>query len=72
GSPWTQVMVLGTTLALLGLFTDGLYAMLGGTARDWLRRRSAGAGSRQAQRYFSGGIYLALGVASAASGSGKD
>jgi threonine/homoserine/homoserine lactone efflux protein len=72
GSPWTQVMVLGTTLALLGLFTDGLYAMLGGTARDWLRRRSAGAGSLQAQRYFSGGIYLALGVASAASGSGKD
>src|SRR5829696_3939167 len=28
---WTQVVVLGTTLATLGLFTDGLYALLGGS-----------------------------------------
>ena len=35
---WTQVVVLGTTLATLGLFTDGLYALLGGTAGEWIRK----------------------------------
>jgi threonine/homoserine/homoserine lactone efflux protein len=70
GSAWTQVMVLGTTLVLLGLLTDGLYALLSGTAGTWLRQRNADF--RQGQRYVSGSVYLALGVASAASGSGKD
>jgi threonine/homoserine/homoserine lactone efflux protein len=35
---WTQVVVLGITLATLGLFTDGLYALLGGTAGEWIRK----------------------------------
>ncbi len=73
GTAWTQVVVLGATVAILGLFTDGLYAVLGGAAGDWLkRRRSAGAGPRRVRRYASGGIYLALGAATAVSGSGKD
>jgi threonine/homoserine/homoserine lactone efflux protein len=72
GAAWAQIIVLGATLALLGLFTDGLYALLGGAAADWLRRRSAGNGLRRARRYVSGGIYLALGAATAVSGSGKD
>ena len=70
GDAWMQILVLGATLAVLGLLTDGLYALLGGTARAALRRR--GGRFRRVQRYFSGGIYLALGAASAASGSGKD
>jgi threonine/homoserine/homoserine lactone efflux protein len=70
GSAWTQVMVLGTTLVLLGLLTDGLYALLSGTAGAWLRQRNASF--RRVQRYGSGSVYLALGAASAASGSGKD
>src|SRR5215212_3140606 len=40
GAAWTQVVVLGATLATLGLFTDGLYALLGGTAGDWIGRRA--------------------------------
>src|SRR5215204_6516965 len=44
---WTQVVVLGTTLATLGLFTDGLYALLGGTAGEWIRKQRAGAGLRR-------------------------
>ena len=70
GPVWMQILVLGSTLALLGLVTDGLYALAGGTAGDWFRRR--GAGFRRGQRYVSGGVYLALGAASAVSGSGKD
>jgi threonine/homoserine/homoserine lactone efflux protein len=72
GAAWTQVIVLGATLAVLGLFTDGLYAIAGGTAADWFKRRSAGAGLGRVRRYVSGGIYLALGAATAVSGSGKD
>ena len=72
GAAWTQVVVLGGTLAALGLLTDGLYALLGGTAGDWLKRNNASARFRHAQRYVSGGIYLALGAVAAATGSGKD
>ena len=70
GDAWTQILVLGATLAALGLLTDGLYALLGGTASAALRRR--GGRFRRVHRYFSGGVYLALGTASAASGSGKN
>jgi threonine/homoserine/homoserine lactone efflux protein len=69
GSAWLQVIVLGATLAALGLFTDSLYALLGGTAGDLLRRS---AGFRRGQRYLSGGVYLALGAATAVSGSGRE
>ena len=72
GAAWTQVIVLGATLAILGLFTDGLYALAGGTAADWLKRGSAGSDLGRVRRYVSGGIYLALGAATAVSGSGKD
>ncbi len=70
GPVWSQVLVLGATLAVLGFLTDGLYALAGGTAGGWLRRRSAGF--RRGQRYVSGGVYLALGATAAISGTGKD
>ena len=72
GAAWTQVMVLGATLALLGLFTDGLYALLGGTAGNWLRRKGENGIFRRLRRYVPGGVYIALGAATAVSGSGKD
>ena len=72
GAAWSQVVVLGATLALLGLFTDGLYALLGGTAGDWLKRRNERPGFRRGQRYVTGGVYVALGLATAVSGGGKD
>ncbi len=72
GVAWAQVMVLGTTFVALALFTDGLYALLSGTAADWLRRRNESPGFRRAGRYLSGSVYLALGAATAISGSGKD
>ena len=66
GAAWTQVVVLGATLASLGMFTDGLYALLGGTAGGWIRKRSGGL--RRAGRYVTGGIYIALGAVAAISG----
>ena len=72
GAAWAQILVLGLVFAAAGLCTDGIYALLSGTASDWLRRRNESRAFRRAQRYVSGGIYLALGAASAASGSGKD
>jgi threonine/homoserine/homoserine lactone efflux protein len=68
GAAWTQVVVLGATLAILGLFTDGLYALLGGTAGEWIRKQRAGAGLRRAGRYVTGGVYIALGAVAAVSG----
>src|SRR5687768_7801790 len=55
---WIQIVVLGATLAILGLFTDGLYALLGGTAGEWVRKQSVGAGLRRAGRYVTGGVYI--------------
>lgn len=72
GSAWAQILVLGLTFAAVGLCTDGLYALLSGTTADWLRRASGNAGFRRLQRYLSGVVYLALGAATAVTGSGKD
>jgi threonine/homoserine/homoserine lactone efflux protein len=72
GPVWIQVSVLGLTLASLGLLTDGLYALLGGTAADWLRQRSESVSLRRMRRYVPGGVYIALGVVTVVSGSGKD
>ena len=66
GAAWTQIVVLGATLALLGMFTDGLYAMLGGTAGAWIRNKNLGL--RRAGRYVTGGVYIALGAVAAVSG----
>ena len=68
GAAWTQVVVLGATLAVLGMFTDGMYALLGGTAGGWIRKR--GFGLRRAGRYVTGGIYIALGAVAAVAGKG--
>ena len=68
GAAWTQVVVLGATLATLGLFTDGLYALLGGTAGEWIRNQREGASLRRVARYVTGGVYVALGAVAAFSG----
>ena len=72
GAAWAQVMVLGATFVALAVCTDGLYALLGSTAGGWLRHKSERASFRRGQRYVSGGVYLALGVATAVTGSGKE
>ena len=56
---WTQVMVLGLCWVLLGLLSDGAYALAGGTIGGLIRRR------RRAVRYASGGIFVGLGALAA-------
>lgn len=63
-----QIAALGATFVLIALTTDSAYALLSGTAATWLRGKK---GLRKAQRYVSGSIYIALGAATAATGSGK-
>jgi threonine/homoserine/homoserine lactone efflux protein len=56
GGIWSQVLVLGLTFVALGLVSDSLYALAAGTVGNVLRRK------RTAVRYFSGGVYITLGV----------
>lgn len=72
GAAWVQILVFGAAFVAVALFTDGLYALISSKAGGWLRRRNESAGFRRGQRYVSGGVYLALGAATAVSGSGKD
>jgi threonine/homoserine/homoserine lactone efflux protein len=68
GNIWEQTLLLGLTFVGLGICTDSIYALLAGTFANWLKRRRI---LQRGQRYVSGSIYLALGVASAFSGSKK-
>lgn len=68
GNVTVQILFLGTLLTLLATFTDTCYAMLAGFARRWLR------GNRRFlrfQRYFTGTIYVGLGITAALAGSNR-
>ena len=57
-----QFLLLGITFTVIALISDSGYALLAGTARDWLLARP---GFTRGQKYASGGIYVALGMAAA-------
>jgi threonine/homoserine/homoserine lactone efflux protein len=59
GGVWSQALVLGLIFVGLGLVTDSLYALAGGTVGGLLLRR------RQAVRYGSGFVFIALGATAA-------
>lgn len=61
-----QIMFLGAIFVGMGICSDSIYALLSGTFRQWLR------GNRlftRAECYVAGTVYVALGLAAAASGS---
>jgi threonine/homoserine/homoserine lactone efflux protein len=66
GSVPLQVVVLGAAFVLLGLLSDGAYALLASTGAAWLRRRPKVA---RASRLVSGGVLISLGVTTALAGS---
>src|SRR4051812_44230177 len=62
GPVWTQVLVLGAILGVLGFFMDCAYAIVSAAAAGKLRGRSRGGGK------VTGTVYLVLGAAAALSG----
>jgi threonine/homoserine/homoserine lactone efflux protein len=66
GSVPFQVLVFGVAFVLLGLVSDGAYALLASTGAGWLRRRPRVA---KASRLVSGGVLISLGVTTALAGS---
>ena len=63
-----QIVVLGLTFAVLGLITDGTWAVAAGSAAGWVKGRST---VRSLQRWLTGCIFIGLGVATALVGSEK-
>lgn len=59
GGVWSQALVLGFVFVGLGLITDSLYALAAGTVGGLLMRR------RNAVRYGSGFVFIALGATAA-------
>ena len=66
GSVPLQVVVFGVAFVLLGLVSDGTYALLASTGAGWLRRRP---GVARTSRLVSGGVLISLGVTTALAGS---
>ena len=66
GSVPFQVVVFGVAFVLLGLVSDGTYALLASTGAGWLRRRPRVA---KASRVVSGGVLISLGLTTALAGS---
>jgi threonine/homoserine/homoserine lactone efflux protein len=66
GSVAFQVVVFGVAFVLLGLASDGAYALLASSGAGWLRRRP---GVARASRLASGGVLISLGLTTALAGS---
>jgi threonine/homoserine/homoserine lactone efflux protein len=66
GSVPFQVVVFGVAFVLLGVVSDGSYALLAATGAGWLRHRP---GVGRASRLVSGGVLISLGVTTALAGS---
>src|SRR5262249_16237537 len=66
GSIPLQTLFFGGLLMLMGLCTDSTYALISGSAGDWLKRQPAFA---TAQRYVAGVVFIGLGMTTALTGS---
>ncbi len=62
-----QILFLGTLLVTMGIVTDGAYALAAGTLGGWLKSRPRVV---TAQRWFAGGVFISLGLATAVGGGG--
>lgn len=68
GSVARQIMFLGIIFIVMGICSDGLYALLAGTMGNWLK---GNLHFIRAERYFAGTIFITLGVTTALSGSSQ-
>jgi threonine/homoserine/homoserine lactone efflux protein len=63
-----QIAFLGLLFTLLGLVTDGCYALAAGTAGNWLKRSRS---YLKFERYVSGVLFIGLGLTAAFAGNQK-
>ncbi|MCG8352775.1 MAG: LysE family translocator [Chloroflexales bacterium] len=68
GNAIIQILTLGTLFVLMGMATNSVYALASATASSWIKGNRA---FQRGQKYFAGGAYIVLGVATAVSGSNK-
>jgi len=61
-----QFFILGAIFVTMGTTTDGVYALLSGTAGQWLKHNIWFA---RFQRYFAGTVFIGLGLAAALTGN---
>lgn len=68
GSIVLQILFLGLTFTVLGICSDGSWALLASAAGNRLKQSTS---FLRRQRYVTGSVYLGLGLATALSGSRK-
>jgi len=68
GAVAPQIVLLGSIFILMGMVTDTAYALSAGAVGRALRDRPA---IGRAQRYFTGAVYIGLGLAAAGTGGRK-
>lgn len=66
GAVWLQILLLGCSFVLLGLATDGLYALAAGSLRDLFRNSVR---VLKTQKLVSGTVYIGLGLMTALAGN---
>ena len=66
GNVTAQVLFFGALFIVLGIMSDGSYALIASHLGSWLRSSRAFA---YVERYVAGGIFMALGVTAALAGS---
>jgi threonine/homoserine/homoserine lactone efflux protein len=68
GHATLQMIVLGLLFVIMGILSDGTWALVAGSAGGWLKSH---LGLLRAQRYFSGSVFIALGIAMAVTGQNR-
>jgi threonine/homoserine/homoserine lactone efflux protein len=63
-----QIAFLGLLFTLMGLTSDGLYALVAGTAGVWVKRQNR---YLDWERYVTGSVFIGLGVTAALAGGRK-
>jgi threonine/homoserine/homoserine lactone efflux protein len=63
-----QIAFLGLLFTLMGLTSDGLYALIAGTAGAWIKRQGR---YWDWERHVTGSVFIGLGVTAALTGGGR-
>jgi threonine/homoserine/homoserine lactone efflux protein len=63
-----QIAFLGLLFTLMGLTSDGLYALIAGSAGRWVKRRSV---FLDWERYITGSVFIGLGLTAALAGGAR-